>query len=73
MEKTLQELTSFLKGTLENDDPQLKITGVNGLVEAGPKDISFAVPPYVEVCHKSRAGRDDFGAWRSRPHGQTGY
>lgn len=56
MEKTLQELTSFLKGTLENDNPQLKITGVNGLVEAGPKDISFAVPPYVEVCHKSRAG-----------------
>jgi hypothetical protein len=31
MEKTLQELTSFLGGTLENDNPQLKITGVNGL------------------------------------------
>lgn len=56
MERTLQELAAFLNGTLENDDPALKITGVNGLVEAGPSEISFAVAPYVEVCHKSRAG-----------------
>ena len=56
MEKTLQELTTFLGGTLENDRPEMKVTGVNGLVEAGPGDISFAVPPYVEVCHKSKAG-----------------
>ena len=51
MEKTLQELTAFLHGTLENDNPEIKVSGVNGLVEAGPHDISFAVPPYVEVCH----------------------
>ena len=56
MEKTLQELAAFLHGTLENDDPGLRITGVNGLVEAGPTEISFASPPYVEFCHKSRAG-----------------
>ena len=56
MEKTLQELAAFLRGTLENDDPALRITGVNGLVEAGPTEISFAIPPYVEFCHKSRAG-----------------
>ena len=56
MERTLQELAAFLNGTLEQDDPALKITGVNGLVEAGPTEISFAVAPYVEVCHKSRAG-----------------
>ena len=56
MEKTLQELAAFLHGKLENDDPAMRITGVNGLVEAGPTEISFAVPPYVEFCHKSRAG-----------------
>lgn len=56
MEKTLSELAAFLRGTLENDDPDMRITGVNGLVEAGPSDISFAIPPYVEFCHKSRAG-----------------
>ena len=56
MEKTLQELAAFLHGTLENDDPDMRITGVNGLVEAGPTEISFAIPPYVEFCHKSRAG-----------------
>ena len=31
MEKTLQELADFLHGTLENEDPALRITGVNGL------------------------------------------
>lgn len=56
MEKSVQELAVFLKGTVENDNPQLKITGVNGLVEAGPQDISFAVPPHVEHCHLSKAG-----------------
>ena len=56
MEKTLQELAAFLHGTLENDNPTMRITGVNGLVEAGHSDISFAIPPYVEFCHKSRAG-----------------
>lgn len=56
MEKTLKELAAYLQGTLENEVPDLKITGVNGLVEAGPQDISFAVPPHVEHCHLSKAG-----------------
>lgn len=56
MEKSVQELAVFLKGTVENDNPELVITGVNGLVEAGPQDISFAVPPHVEHCHLSKAG-----------------
>ncbi|PWM76564.1 MAG: UDP-3-O-(3-hydroxymyristoyl)glucosamine N-acyltransferase [Phascolarctobacterium sp.] len=56
MEKTVRELAEFLHGRLENDAPDLKITGVNGLVEAGPQDISFAVPPHVEHCHLSKAG-----------------
>ena len=56
MEKSVKELAEFLKGTVEHDNPELKITGVNGLVEAGPQDISFAVPPHVEHCHLSKAG-----------------
>ena len=44
MEKTLQELAALLHGTLENGS-DLKITGVNGLAEAGPTEISFAVQP----------------------------
>lgn len=56
MEKTLQELAEFLHGTLENDNPELVITAVNGLEAAGPHDITFAVPPYVDYCHLSKAG-----------------
>ena len=56
MEKSVQELAEFLHGTVEHDNPELKVTGVNGLVEAGPNDISFAVPPQVEHCHLSKAG-----------------
>ena len=56
MEKSVQELAEFLHGTVEHDNPELKVTGVNGLVEAGPTDISFAVPPHVEHCHLSKAG-----------------
>lgn len=56
MEKSIQELAVFLHGAVENDNPQLVITGVNGLLEAGPQDISFAVPPHVEHCHLSKAG-----------------
>ena len=56
MEKTVRELAEFLHGKLANDAPELKVTGVNGLVEAGANDISFAVPPHVEHCHLSKAG-----------------
>lgn len=56
MEKSVQELAVFLHGAVEDDNPQLAVTGVNGLLEAGPQDISFAVPPHVEHCHLSKAG-----------------
>ena len=56
MEKSIQEIAVIIKGQVENDNPALKITGVNGLVEAGEQDISFAIPPYVSECHRSRAG-----------------
>ncbi len=56
MEKSPLELAEFLHGSLENDNGELKITGVKGLLEAGAEDISFAVPPYVEQCHLSSAG-----------------
>ena len=56
MEKSVQELAEFLHGTVEHNNPELKVTGVNGLVEAGPTDISFAVPPHGEHCHLSKAG-----------------
>lgn len=54
--KTLQELADLLQGSIIQGDPSLKLTGVNGLEEAGPTEISFAVPPYLELAGKSRAG-----------------
>lgn len=56
MEKTVKELAELVSGTVENDNPGLIITGVNGLIEAGPQDVSFAVSPYVDECHRSKAG-----------------
>lgn len=55
MEKTVQELAKILNGTLEQGDPNLAISGVNGLMEAKEGQISFAVPPYVEVSSGSKA------------------
>ena len=52
MEKSVQELAEFLHGTVEHNNPELKVTGVNGLVEAGPTDISFAVPPSLILFGK---------------------
>lgn len=56
MEKTLQELADLLQGEILQGDPQMVIQGVNGLEEAQPSQISFAVPPYLEIAGKSRAG-----------------
>ena len=55
MEKTVKELAEILHGTLEAGNPDLKIQGVNGLQEAKAGQISFAVPPYVEVAGGSQA------------------
>ena len=56
MEKTLQELAEILQGKLTAGDAKMVIKGVNGLEEATAEQISFAVPPYVELADKSRAG-----------------
>lgn len=56
MEKTLQELADLLQGEILQGDPQMVIQGVNGLEEAQPSQISFAVPPYLEIAGKSHAG-----------------
>lgn len=56
MEKTLQELATLLHGTIVQGDPKMVISGVNGLEEARPGEISFAVPPYLEVAGQSKAG-----------------
>ena len=55
MERTLGELTTYLQGTVEVGDPQMVVTGVNGLQEAEKGQISFAVPPYVEMAAASKA------------------
>lgn len=56
MEKTLQELATLLKGEILQGDPGMVLKGVNGLEEAQKDQISFAVPPYLEVAGRSRAG-----------------
>lgn len=56
MKKTLRELADILQGTLETNQPDLVITGVNGLEEAEEGDISFAVPPHIEEAGLSSAG-----------------
>ena len=56
MEKTLQELADFVKGSIVQGDPSMVLKGVNGLEEAKPDQISFAVPPYLELAPMSHAG-----------------
>ena len=56
MEKRCRNWQDLLQGSIIQGDPSLKLTGVNGLEEAGPTEISFAVPPYLELAGKSRAG-----------------
>ena len=55
MEKTLAELAVILKGKLTAKQPEMIIKGVNGLEEATSEQISFAVPPYLEVAGQSHA------------------
>ena len=56
MEKTLRELAEYLHGTLENEDQKLIVTGVNGLVEAGPQDISLLCRRMWNIVISVRAG-----------------
>ena len=56
MEKTLEELASWVHGELRGDG-RLKITGVAGLKDAEDNEISFVVgPKYARQAGQSRAG-----------------
>ena len=54
MKKTLTEIAAFLGGSLIND-AELEISGVTNIEDAGPGDITFAVPPHLEKAMASRA------------------
>ena len=45
MEKTLQELADLLQGSIIQGDPSLKLTGVNGLEEAGLRKFPLPYRP----------------------------
>ena len=56
MEKTLGELASWVGGEIHGD-AQLRITGVAGLKEAQPSEISFVVgAKYAQEAGRSKAG-----------------
>jgi UDP-3-O-[3-hydroxymyristoyl] glucosamine N-acyltransferase len=71
MEKTLQELADLLQGKILQGDPAMVIKGVNGLEEARPDQISFAVPPYLEIAGQSHAGAIMIPG-RGEPEGESG-
>ena len=53
---TLKELARRLEAELVGD-PTLRITGVRGIEEAGPQDLTFVSNPrYAARAHKTRAG-----------------
>ena len=54
MRKSLGEIADWLEGNVLGDD-QIFITGVTGIDEAGPHDLTFAVPPHLEKALNSKA------------------
>lgn len=57
MEATLAQLAGLLGGVLENAQPRHKVSGLKGLEEAGPEDISFlANPRYAKFLPGCKAG-----------------
>jgi UDP-3-O-[3-hydroxymyristoyl] glucosamine N-acyltransferase len=55
MTKTLAEIAKLVDGELIAENPELEISGVNGLIEAVEGEITFAVPPHIEASVASRA------------------
>lgn len=54
MVKSLRDIAILVDGTVLGDcDP--KIAGVTNIEDAGPEDITFAVPPHLEKAATSRA------------------
>jgi len=54
LKKTLREIAGLIDGTLAGSF-DLEITGVTGIEEAGPSDITFAVPPHLDKAALSQA------------------
>lgn len=54
MKKTLVEIAALINGTA-TDAAGIEITGVTNIDDAGPGDITFAVPPHIEKAAKCTA------------------
>ena len=54
MRKTLREIADWVDGVALGDD-SLVIDGITGIDEAGPSDLTFAVPPHLERALLSKA------------------
>ena len=54
MKKTLLELAEWVEGQVIGDDEGW-IEGITGIDEAGPTDLTFAVPPHLDRALASRA------------------
>ena len=55
MQKTLREIAELVGGVLAGEG-SVTISGVTNIAEAGPGDITFAVPPHLEKAAASQAG-----------------
>ena len=47
MKKTLREIADWIDGSILGDETII-IDGITGIDEAGPSDLTFAVPPHLE-------------------------
>ncbi len=54
MKKSLAEIAALLNGTV-SDTTCIEITGVTNIDDAGPGDITFAVPPHLDKAGKCSA------------------
>jgi len=55
LKRRLSELAELVGGSLLGDS-DIEISGVTNIEEAGPGQITFAVPPHIEKAAKSAAG-----------------
>ncbi len=54
MKKTLRELAEWVEGCVTGD-ADILIEGITGIDEAGPTDLTFAVPPHLDRAAVSKA------------------
>ena len=55
MKKTLRDLAELVGGEVLGD-AEIWISGITGIDEAGPAELTFAVPPHLDRAAASRAG-----------------